>query len=346
MKLETWNEADMRGLIKELYEKKGYQVRNTHGRLEPGIDLLAKKFDSAEKNVIEQLGIQVTIPKADKSRVKDAAFALNQRDLHLSYFVVIAIGGRTEDFDLQLQQCEFKDKVIFIDGGVLEKELFTQGIIPDQELQRLESEFYKSNAYAVLQDITKTIYERGYLAKLELDSALKSILENTKMITENLRLFMRGLQEISSSAGSVYLSMLSANSKCRTEEFIDQFVKGQSLILKPLEKARSAIGNLDCVPAVMKLFFGALSGTERGSLIQREGDVTNDFWIFTYFEPELIYTHGYRVVLLQIFCGLQDRPNAIKNRVERVLSILEGGVERIRKDLESSISNFPIQAST
>lgn len=346
MKLETWDEDDMRGLVKELYEKKGYQVKEIHGRLEPGFDLLATKFDSAGKKVIEELGIQVTIPKADKSRIKDAAMALTREDFHLAYFLIVAIEGFTEDFDMHWRQSELKDRIIFTRGDILEKELLDHGIFPERELEGLESEFYRSKAFAILEDMTNNIYERGYLLKLEFGSALKSIHENKRIVTENLRLLMRGLQEISSASGNVYLSMQQAFSSNQLEGFVDQFLKGQSLILQPLEKAASAIRRLGNIPAAMKLFFGSLSGTERAVLIEKGKDATKPFWIFFYFDPEIIYKYGYRVVLLQIFCGLHKKANEIKNRVERVLGILERGEREIKENLDSFISSFPIQTKS
>lgn len=139
--------------------------------------------------------------------------------------------------------------------------------------------------------------------------------------------------------------MLNANSNQRFESFIDRFLKGQSSILKPLRKARIAMRNLERIPVAMKLFFGSLSGTERALFIERGEKVVNDFWIFTYCDPELICKYGYIVVLLQIFCGLHERANEIKYRVERVLEILERGEKEIRENLNLFISSFPMQTA-
>lgn len=347
---KNWNEDGLRKLIKELYEKKGYQVKNVHGRLEPGIDLIATRLDSAKKRVIETLGIQASIPKADKTRVGNAAMALTQKDLHLSYFLIIAIQGYTEDFDLHWGQSKLRDKILFMDGESLEKELLANGILPELELERLENEFYKSETFAILEDITNTIFEKGYSTVLEFDSSLKEIRDNKKMILENLRLLMRGLQETSVSSGRVYLSMSKAVSYNRLDLFVDEFIKGQSLVLKPLKKMRSALASLETILAAMKLFFGALSGTERGFLMRmkifpQNSDImntTSEFWIFTYFDPEAIYKHGYRIVLLQIFYGLQERMNEIKRRVETVIQLLEDEDE-MAKHLKNFVSRFPVK---
>lgn len=203
MRLETWNEDDMRGLVKKLYERKGYQVKTTHGRFEAGIDLLAKKPDSAGREIIEKIGIQVTMSKAGKSRVKDATMALTRKGLNLAYFLIVTINGYKEDFDVNLDEFERKDKVIKMNGNDLEEELFTYGVLPERELRKIEGEFYRSGSYTILRDITSSIYEKGYLPKLKLDPAFESVRRNKKTITRTFRLLMRGLQEISSSSGSV-----------------------------------------------------------------------------------------------------------------------------------------------
>ena len=339
---ENWNEDELRSLIKELYEKKGYAVKYVHGRLEPGIDLVARRFDSAKKRVIETLGIQASMTKADKTRVGNAAMALTQKELDLSYFLIIAIQGYTEDFDLHRRRSELKDRILFMDGDSLEKDLLANGILPERELERLENEFYKSETFTILEDVTTAIFEKGYSTALEFDSALKEMRENKKMIMENLRLLMRGLQETSASSGRVYLSMSNAISYNRLDLFVDEFIKGQSLVLKPLKKIRSANALLEPIPAAMKLFFGSLSGTERGLLILGGKNKTSEFWIFTYFDPEAIYKHGYRIVLLQIFYGLQERMNEIKTRVETMIQLLEDENE-MAKRLKIFVSSFPMK---
>jgi len=320
----AYTDKELRSLVKKLYELKGYDVEDVHGRLEPGIDLIAKKFDFPHGQVIEKLGIQVTKSKADKSRVENASFALHQEDLSLLYFLTVAIQGPTEDFNFHLNKIDKKDKVFLIDGEMLEKELLTK-MIPDQELQRLEEEFYKSKAFTILKEISNCIYEKGFLSKLSsLESALDEIRENRISIMENLRLSMRGLEATSIDSQRIYLSMLKASSDRRFDVFLQTLIKGEASILSSLTKIREALMNLADKPVVIKLIWESLSATERAGLrIPNLDHKTKIFWLFRGFDPELILSHGAQIVLIHIFFGLSDTANILKNRIEKVIRFLE-----------------------
>jgi len=324
IKWDTWkDERELRELVKELYERKGYRVQDVHGRLEPGFDLLAERRDYANRRIIEDLGIQVTLEKADKSRLENASLALTKKDLRLSYFVIVAIKGQTEDFKVHLSQSKLRSRIKFLDAEDLEKELLRHQVFPDRELERIEEEFYHSETYSLMEEITNIIYEIGYRSEIDYEKAVAEVRSGKSLMLENLRLLVRSLQAISTIADRTAITMTKALSDSHLGSFLKRFTDGQMSVLQHFRKANAAINDLKKTPSVMKLIFGAFSATEKAFIRMHSKESAKELWLFMYMDPEDITRYGYRVILLHIFYGLRDRANDIKNRIENVIRLLE-----------------------
>jgi len=319
------SEDDLRRIVKQLYESKGYRVEDVHGRPEPAVDLIATKLDTAGKNPIETLGIQVTIQKGDKSRVENAAFALHRTDIKFSYFVIIATGEYTADFHIHLNQIDSADKVICFDGDRLEKELLRQNIIPDSLLEKLEQQFYESKLFGVLLDITNCLFENGYLSELKsVDSVLSEVDSRKGLIMENMTLVIKGLEAASDASSHTYMDMLDSYNKNDFGLFYDAFLRGQPTILRHVLKVQRAFRTLSEIQAVLKLLWYCLSATERAILRQLGPlDRAKEFWLFQRFDPEFAIKYGHQIVFLQIFDGISHASTVLKNRTDKAIEIIE-----------------------
>ncbi len=160
-----------------------------------------------------------------------------------------------------IQQSEkaISDKVGLVDAEDLEKDLILNDIIPELEYVSLEKEFYNSEMFKIIKEITRKLYG---CTKIEIESKnkLSEKIKVTTKLRSQLLLAMRGSEAIFTLSANVVPELYQS----KFDDFTQIFKKSMDEILQPLIKLNLALEKLGDLS--LRLIFEEFHGTDKGIL--------------------------------------------------------------------------------
>ncbi len=350
----SWSPTELKDVIKSYYEKGGFAVDDTHGRLEPGCDLVARRYNFSNSRVLETVGIQVTKAKADKYRVKELSFAFLQKAVKLDAYVIYALKGKAEDFDAYLQSLrKFIEKVEVISGAQIEEMILTNRLTPDSEFGEIYREIIGGRLFKDLVAISDLICSKGSRTKHFSKKTIIRTVRHINQVNQDLRYFMRGLESLQKSSRTVFNLMMAALEQNDDLDFILCVKNGLSEVLNGLQKVSDALRRISKYETIMRLIWISLGYSERACFDPQSNTKRfprrksyedfyhigyQNFWFFFDYEPE---GSSNKLRLMHMFYRMGEVAAQIKRIVERIFRFNIHDTESLENALRMDISHTP-----